>query len=64
MLANLAGVAQDAAMAGDYKQMPHGDGEAARKLRERIARREMGAAAYDKAASYADDRAFKRFVRP
>jgi hypothetical protein len=61
MLANQAGGAQDAAMADDFKQMSHGSGEAARKLRERLARREMGDAAYDKSVSYADDRAFKRF---
>ena len=41
-----------------YKQMQHGDGEAARLLQERLARKEMGDAAYDKAASYADDRTF------
>ncbi len=48
-------------MSGYFKQMSHGSGEAARKLRERLARREMGDAAYDKEVSYADDRAFKRF---
>ena len=44
-----------------YKQMQHGDGEAARLLQERLARKEMSDAAYDKAASYADDRTFKVF---
>ncbi len=44
-----------------YKQMQHGDGEAARLLQERLARKEMGDAAYDKAASYADHRTFKVF---
>jgi hypothetical protein len=48
-------------MSGYFKQMSHGSGEAARKLRERLARREMGDAAYDKEVSYADDRAFKIF---
>jgi hypothetical protein len=44
-----------------YKQFQHGTGEAARKLRERLARKEMGDAAYDEAASHHDDRAFRRF---
>lgn len=48
-------------MSGYYRQMPHGDGEAARGLRERLARKELGDAAYDKAVSYADNRAFKMF---
>ena len=48
-------------MSGYYKQMRHGGREAARKLRERLARKEMGDAAYDKSVSYADDRAFKIF---
>lgn len=43
-----------------YKQIQHGT-DAARKLQERLAREEMGDEAYDKAASYADDRAFKIF---
>ena len=48
-------------MSGYYKQMRHGSREAARKLRERLARKEMGDAAYDKSVSHADDRAFKIF---
>ena len=48
-------------MSGYFKQLSHGSGEAARKLRERLARREIGDAAYDKAVSYADNRAFKMF---
>lgn len=44
-----------------FKQMPRGDGEAARGLRERLARREMGDAAYDEAVSRADNRAFRKF---
>lgn len=48
-------------MSGYYKQMRDRSSEAARKLQERLARKEMGDAAYDKAASYADDRAFKLF---
>lgn len=44
-----------------YKQMQHGSDEAASMLRERLARKEIGDAAYDKAASYSDDRAFKMF---
>jgi hypothetical protein len=50
-----------AIMSGHYKQMRHGNGEAARRLRERLARKEVGDAAYDKSVSYADDRAFKIF---
>ena len=48
-------------MAGNFKQMQHNDGEAKRKLRERLAREEMGDAAYEKQLSYADDRSFKIF---
>lgn len=44
-----------------FNQMQHGGGEAARKLRERLARKEIGDEAYDKAVSHADDRAFKIF---
>ena len=44
-----------------YKQIQHGQGEAARALRERLAREEMGDAAYDEAVSYADDRSFRIF---
>lgn len=44
-----------------YKQIRHGDGEAARGLRERLARREMGDAAYEKAVSHAGDRTFRIF---
>jgi len=48
-------------MAGNRNQFPEGDGEARRLLRERLARKEIGDAAYDKAVSYADDRSFKVF---
>ena len=48
-------------MVGHYNQMRHGRGEARRKLRERRAREEVGDAAYDKAASYNDERAFRIF---
>ena len=44
-----------------YKQLRHANNEAARKLRERLTRKEIGDAAYDKAVSYADDRSFKIF---
>ncbi len=44
-----------------YDQMPRGSGEAASKLAERLAREDMGDEAYDKARSFADDRAFKLF---
>jgi hypothetical protein len=48
-------------MSQHYKQMQHGNNEAARLLRERLARKEVGDAAYDKQVSYADNRAFKIF---
>ena len=48
-------------MSGHFKQVQHDDGEAKRKLRERLAREDMGDAAYDKQLSYADDRSFKIF---
>ena len=48
-------------MSGEYKQFRHGDGEARRKLWERLARKEKGDAAYDEAASWSDDRAFRKF---
>ena len=47
-------------MSGEYKQIRHGD-DAAGKLRERLAREEMGDAEYDRQRSYADDRAFRLF---
>jgi hypothetical protein len=42
-----------------YKQMQHGNNEAKRLLRERLAREEMGDDVYDKMVSNHDDRAFK-----
>lgn len=48
-------------MSQHYKQIQHGQGEAARALRERLAREEMGDAAYEKSVSYADDRSFRMF---
>lgn len=47
-------------MSGYYKQMQHG-GDAARQLRERLAREELGDAAYEKQVSHHDDRAFRIF---
>jgi len=47
-------------MSGEYKQILHGD-DAASKLNERLAREEMGDAAYDEQVSHADDRAFRMF---
>lgn len=44
-----------------YKQMQHGSDEARRGLDERLAREEMGDAAYDKMVSQNGDRAFKIF---
>ena len=44
-----------------FKQMQHGNRDAARKLQVRLAREEIGDAAYDKAVSYNDYRAFKIF---
>jgi len=48
-------------MSGYYKQMRNGRGEAARQLDERLAREEVGDAAYEKQRSYHDDRPFKIF---
>lgn len=47
-------------MSGEYKQIQH-EGDAAGKLNERLAREEMGDAAYDEQVSHADDRAFRMF---
>lgn len=44
-----------------YNQMNHGSDEARRKLDERLAREEMGDAAYEKMISQSDGRAFKIF---
>ena len=44
-----------------YKQMQHGSGEARRQLDERLAREEMGDAAYDKMVSQTDSRPFMIF---
>jgi len=44
-----------------YHQMPNGDDEAKRLLRERLARKELGDAAWDKAKAFSGDRAFKWF---
>jgi hypothetical protein len=44
-----------------YKQLRHGNGEAARGLRERLARREIGDDAYDRAVPHFDGRAFRFF---
>ena len=48
-------------MSGYRNQLRDGSGDARRMLRERLTRKEIGDAAYDKAVSYADDRAFKIF---
>lgn len=48
-------------MSRHYNQIQHGTGEAARMLRERLAREEMGDAAWEEMVSHHDDRAFKRF---
>jgi hypothetical protein len=44
-----------------YKQMQHGNKDTKRMLEERLARKEIGDAAYDKEVSYTDDRSFKIF---
>lgn len=44
-----------------YKQIRHGNNDAKRLLQERLARQELGDAAYEKQVSYADNRAFKIF---
>jgi len=48
-------------MAGNRNDFPDGSDGARRMLWERLARKELGDAAYDKALSYADDRSFKIF---
>jgi len=48
-------------MSRHYKQMQHGGDEARRLLHERLAREEMGDAAYEEMISHADNRAFKIF---
>ena len=48
-------------MTQHYKQMQHGRNDARRMLDERLAREEIGDAAYDKAVSYTDERSFKIF---
>jgi hypothetical protein len=50
-----------AIMSQYYKQMQRGGDDPRRMLEERLARKELGDVAYDKAASYHDDRAFKLF---
>ncbi len=50
-----------AIMSGYRNQFRDGVGDAKRMLQERLARKELGDAAYDKAVSYADDRTFKIF---
>jgi hypothetical protein len=50
-----------AIMSQYFRQFRHGDGDAARGLRERLARKELGDAAYDEAVSHYDDRAFRIF---
>ncbi|MEX0404845.1 hypothetical protein ABGN05_04110 [Aquibium sp. LZ166] len=42
-----------------YKQMQHGDNEAARALRERLAREELGDAGYEKSLTRADNRSVR-----
>jgi len=44
-----------------YKQIQYESGRARSLLRERLARKEIGDAAYDEAASHNNDRAFKIF---
>ena len=48
-------------MSGYRKQFRDGGDDAERMLRERLAREEVGDAAFDKEVSYADDRSFKMF---
>lgn len=48
-------------MADEFKQMRHGEGEARGQLQERLARKEIGDAAYDKMVSQTDNRAFRIF---
>ncbi|MGE0500142.1 MAG: hypothetical protein AB7I79_00650 [Rhizobiaceae bacterium] len=44
-----------------FKQMRYGDNDARRGLQERLAREEIGDAAYDRQVSHADNRAFRIF---
>lgn len=46
-------------MSHEYRQMQHGSDEARRGLNERLAREDMGDAAYEKMISQSDGRAFK-----
>ncbi len=46
-------------MSGYYKQMQRGDNEAARALRERLAREELGDEAYEKSLTHADSRSVR-----
>jgi len=48
-------------MSGHRDQFRDGGDEAKRLLQERLARKELGDAAYDKEASYADNQSFKIF---
>ncbi len=42
-----------------YKQMQHGNNEAARALQERLAREELGEAGYKKSLTHADSRSVR-----
>lgn len=46
-------------MSGYFKQMRHGKNDARRQLDERLAREEMGDAAYEESRSWHDDRTFR-----
>lgn len=48
-------------MAGEYRQFRNGDGEARREMWQRLARKEMGDAAFDEAAAFSGDRTFRKF---
>ena len=48
-------------MAGSNDRLQHGGSDAARLLRERLRREQVGDAAYEKEVSFADDRAFRTF---
>jgi hypothetical protein len=48
-------------MSAYFKQFRHGRGEARRKLDERLAREELGDAAYEEMISHHDDRSFRIF---
>lgn len=48
-------------MSGEFRQMQRHSSDAEHLLRERLARHDLGDAAYERSVSQGDDRAFKVF---